>query len=270
LTELFNRLDFAREGEVKVEDVCMALGDVVNFEALRADFPNGKLSYDDFHWVMTMPRLGPTNLGFCQLLGACSGLISSWKVSQTAAKAKGVEDKVTIEAKRRENMSWRLWKKQLAAEGGLPETLEDPARPSAPALSVASVLRSRGLQATEDLVQMTREERRSAIIRFLVERGLRSAKQCQGMSNAELQDLAFRKSADSSDKRGQQTGLFRASTRDLVTSVMSNGASANQADWSFAAITAKAGSVDAARRENMIWRKFNMSMQVQRAVSRCS
>lgn len=270
---LFARLDVGSDGKVSVDDVCKALGDIVDAEALQNDFGDGGLTYNDFRWLMCMPQLGPTKLGLEQLLGAYSGLTSSWKSSTRQAKAKG--DGNAMEASRRENMAWRLWNQQRVkgeVEDGGPSS-QRMEKQKQSALSLESLLLSRGLVQNSELDRMSTEEKREAIATDLEKKGLGCKIDLLKMSESALLDVAAlpQKTSEANMSEAQVANTIpRINTLTLVSEALDRNLEDNQAAWMVATTEAKDGDVDAARRENMHWRKMNMKQPSEPSVSQVS
>jgi len=246
---LFDRLDAKQTGTVSAEDVCHALGDIVDMADLTAELEGKPLAYSDFRWLMSMPGHGPTILGLRHLLGACSSVAVSWKLSSRAKKS--LDEAQAMEATRRENMAWRVWfKKARTAE--LEEQMQR--RPSHVALSLESLVLARGWRTRAQLSGLSQEEVRCIVIDELEARGLVRAVELEGKRDEELAELCSqvgRPGRAAAPRAVAYGAMARTPTMFLVES----DDDARLA-WHYAAVAAKDGCVEAARRENMVWRKM--------------
>jgi calcium-dependent protein kinase len=250
LCQFFQQVDSNSDGYVSVEDVERALGDVVDVEALRNDLAGHAISYNEFRWFMFMPRLGPTKLGFRQLLAVCGGLTSAWKVDTKRAKLfelATAEDHGTMWACRRENMAWRIWKQQCQnGEHVAPETVTDVAGSPGFALAMDDCLLRSGLRSAAQLQRISRQDKRDILAFDLEIRGLSMSDSLLKMSDDHMVSLFLE----------SESSIKLVRTADLLDEKM-------DADmWRVATTEAKEGSIEAARRENLAWRRWNINYQV--------
>jgi len=253
---LFDRLDTKRTGTVSIDDVCHTLGDVVDMADLKAELEGTPLTYSDFRWLMSMPGRGPTILGLRHLLGACSSVAVTWKLSSRAKKS--LDEAEAMEATRRENLAWRVWfRKARTIE--LEEQMQQ--RPSHVALSLESLVLARGWRTRAQLSGLTQEEVRSVVVDELQARGLGHAAELEGRPDEELAELCWRVG------RGQLEAVARArvpvygSMARTPTMYLVESEDDARLAWHYAAVAAKDGCVEAARRENMVWRKMHIRMR---------
>jgi len=257
---LFDRLDKNAAGRVSVEQVSEALGDVVDLEALEGDFSANGLTYEDFRWLMSMPRLGPTKLGLKNLVGTFGSLEGSWKSSTKKAKNGTAEE--ASEAARKENLAWRIMHQKIA-KGEVPDSpVHSPRHHDECALSMDSFLLSRGLYDRDAVQKMAREEMREAIITDFVSRGVETREALETMTDGQLV-VAAKPTTGSPRANTDEPRMERMNTFDLATKALEGDDDETQAQWSMATADAKDGSTEAARRENMHWRKMNMARKAQ-------
>jgi len=268
LRELFNRLDRNQSGTVSCDDLLQALGDVLGSEALQQEFAGKELTYNEFRWLMSMPRLGPSIIGLRQLLGACKDIKGSWKLSTRMAKAGAADD--AMEAARRENMAWRVMQKQKL-EGSVEavEPENPPTSKLSPAaltvFSLETMILCRGLKTREELKALTPKEQREVVIEHLVSNKCGLAEDLHEKRDEELVKLLNPSAGDvETATTGDEPFMRRTPTMVLVN--MQEGDDERKANWAVNTLAAKEGCVEAARQENMRWRK--MHIESRKASSR--
>jgi len=219
LRSLFSRLDTNRSGTVSSEDVHKALGDLVDIESLQTEFAGRELTYSDFRWLMSIPGLGPTILGWRHLLGASSSLETSWKHSRKVAK-KVADESQAMGAARRENMAWRvMYMNTQKGKGREAESSEVvPSQPD-----------ERGLRLPGSPMR---------------EDGMRPMPTAE-LSKGDEDPVSFVEAAGAS--MGMSPVLVPVQTDEDELSV-----------WQCATVAAKDGCTESARVENMLWRKMHL------------
>jgi len=264
LRDLFRRLDTEQRGTVSTEDVCRVLGDLVDVETLQGELEGKELTYSEFRWLMSMPRLGPTILGLRQLLGACGSLCSAWKLSTRRAR-KASNDDEALDAARRENMAWRVMFQQAQKGEGMQQEPSPMLRQSQIALSMESVLLSGGSRSRDDLAGLTQEEKRALVIDSLSSKTMGTRRELEALSDEQLVGM-FAAASPKTPGAGQsfefthamEVGPPPACMARTPTLVLVNCEADAQDCWQSAATAAKEGCVESARRENMLWRKMHV------------
>lgn len=250
---LFDRLGAKQTGTVSAADVCHALGDVVDIADLTAELEGKPLTYSDFRWLMSMPNHGPTVLGLRHLLGACSSVAVSWKLSCHAKKS--TDEAQAMQATRRENMAWRVWFKK-AQTAKLEEQMQR--RPSHVALSLESWLVSRGRRTRAQLTFLSQEEVRSIVAEELEARGLGVAAELEQKPDEELAELCWRAGRREAGHVARSRGAGHSGMARTPTMFLVESDDDARLAWHYAVVAAKDGCVEAARRENMGWRKMHV------------
>lgn len=252
LSQLFQRLDVDNDGRISVDDLSEALGNVINIDALRAELTCRELSYKEFRQIIAMPCIGPTALGLRELLGACGDLASLWKVNTRRTKAKTTlaDDSGSINAARQENMAWRIMAKPLAGLEG--SGASSPSEAKGPSFALA-------LDACFFKGESNRSSFQAQGERIDLDFGgiddegssKRKSDNCNNLDNSDLINRPL--------KSGYP--LRHARTIDLVSEDSDMNA---KASWKMASVEAREGDVDAVRRENMAWRRWNMEQGMYR------
>lgn len=270
LAGLFKRLDKDNDGLLSIDDVRQALGSISaeDMEELTDELDGKMMNYNDFRWLLLTPRLGPSVHGMRALLSTYNDLTASWRVDTKRAKAKMLDEDEELEAKRRENATWRLQhmhskKKSDSQEAGGPSSsssVQDEMASDASPYGVAvdpdpdldGCLLAQGWKSAHELSTMTREEKRSFVTEKLQGRGLLPVDEAAvlALSNKDLVALC--------PACEQVAG-------DLVMEVLGVDASdphldLKEAAWTVATAEAKELSDgDACRRENLAWRAWHMA-----------
>jgi len=262
LRRLFDRLDTNGSGRVDVDKVCSALGDVLDLETVRAEFASGELIYSDFRWLMLAPGGGPSILGLQQLLRESSTVEGSWRLSTRRAKVNQSSATGTVEAARRENMAWRVMNKRMQLGDIVSdEPLHTPPKSPQVALSVESMILGRGWRTQCQLEGMTDAEKRAVMIDWLVSTGVGTVEELQYRGDEDLADLCRPRSnassatSEASEDEEEELGpaMLRTPTRLLIESKEDP-----REGWLRAKALAREGDLDAARRENVSWRKMQL------------
>jgi len=264
---LFDRLDLDCVGTVSIENVSAALGDAVDMREVRSEFAGRGMKYSEFRWLMLTPGFGPSIIGLRQLLGECRSLESAWRSSLMRARQKPSDaaEAESMMAARRENLAWRAMTKQ-AQSGGRPVAR----RPRSPqvALSLESIMLGSGVRTLAELSCMTRQEKRAAAIDALVARGLGDAADLRSREDEDLAELLRPRSRASSTASETEAPIEDEQEADgspgpvmfrTPTDVLVNSRDDPSSTWRCANALAKDGDIEAARRENIHWRKMQLA-----------
>lgn len=193
--ELFDRIDHDRDGRISVDELEANLGDLLDMEELRERLGGDQITFDEFRKRLLGPLFVSSIQGLRTLLGSVRGTATAqWRNFTTRAKFDLDE---SMEAKRAENVAWRLWARSQAhscSRGDL-----DTASPSDAA--------------------------------------------CGGMSGSQRSDSQLSLSSELNPVPGP-----KLPSRDDVGATI-------HAEWAVATAEAKAGDIEAARRENRAWRE---------------
>eukprot|EP00429_Kryptoperidinium_foliaceum_P069239 CAMPEP_0176060264 /NCGR_PEP_ID=MMETSP0120_2-20121206/30035_1 /TAXON_ID=160619 /ORGANISM="Kryptoperidinium foliaceum, Strain CCMP 1326" /LENGTH=865 /DNA_ID=CAMNT_0017393803 /DNA_START=39 /DNA_END=2637 /DNA_ORIENTATION=+ len=250
LRALFDRLDVRKTGTVSVEDVCSALGDVVDIADLQSAMDGKALTFSDFRWLMSAPGHGPSILGLRQLLAACAGVPLTRSLSTRARLF--MDEAEAMEASRRENLAWRVWFSK-ARTGELEEQIQR--KPAHVALSLESLLLARGWRTRAQLTGLTQEDLRAIVADELEARGFGTSAELERKGDDELAELCWRAGRSHLGPSSAPVRAPGTMSRTPTVYLVQSEDTACLA-WHYAVVAGRDGCVEAARRENMVWRKM--------------
>jgi Ca2+-binding EF-hand superfamily protein len=229
IEELFARLDEDGDGLIHVEDLKDKFGSLVDpdeWERVEGDLEDKKFSLTDFRWMLVKPRLGQTSADMKKEMWFYSDKdrrADSARVRH-AQPSEGNQEQVCAAA-RRENMSWRLfWRERhgRAASSGSNTPAGTPDR--SPERRIANVVMGD----------------------YPSERAFASPSRGTSQTQATLGGVSAVSGAVSD-------------AGDLLKELDSENYLRD--DWAVATREAKDGDVEAARKENMAWRKFHFDQK---------